>query len=407
MTEFLAGIIFYTGLILLLTVLILLVREGLMQKKIVQVTVNGERQLQAVTGERLLVVLAKANMYLPAVCGGRGTCGQCRVIINSGGGRPQPTETSLLSSKEISRHLRLACQITIRNNLDITLSEEVFGVRKMTGTVRSNQSVATFIKELIIELPAGECIDFKAGSYVMVECPVFQLDFNDLEVTPEFEDEWARYGVRDNHLDNRHQVTRAYSMANQPEDNSRIVLNIRLALPPANAPKGTSPGIVSSYLYSLKAGDTVNFSGPFGHFFVRDSDCEMVFVGGGAGMAPLRSHILHQLLTLSTRRKISLWYGARSLKDLFYQDEFNDLQQRFENFEWHVALSEPRDDDKWSGPTGLIHQILLHDYLEQHPGPEDCEYYLCGPPLMNLAVVKMLEDLGIEKSNIMLDDFKS
>lgn len=407
MTEFLAGIVVFTGLIVLLTLLILLVRAGLLQNKSVVITVNNDIRLTATTGDKLLAVLSRADMILPAVCGGRGTCGQCRLVVNSGGGKPQPTETALLSKAEIAAHQRLACQLTVRDHLDIRLPEDVFGVKEWNGTVTSNRSVATFIRELVVELPAGVVMDFRAGSYVMVECPAYQLDFQDLEVETEFQAEWERYGVRANSVSNHQQVSRAYSLANHPLDNRRIVLNIRLALPPPGLPRGTPPGIVSSYLFSLKPGEPLKFSGPFGHFFASESDVEMVFVGGGAGMAPIRSHILHQLLNLASRRKISFWYGARSRKDLFYQEEFDELQERFDNFEWHVALSEPRQEDQWTGPTGLIHHILLQEYLAEHPNPEDCEYYLCGPPMMNSAVIKMLEDLGVEKTNIMLDEFKS
>ena len=407
MIEFLTGITLITVLIVLLTIMILVVREGLIQKKDIVILVNDEKSIRTLTGETLLVILDRAGLHLPSACGGKGTCGQCKLTIKKGGGAVRPNELALISRNEVNRGMRLACQLVVKDDMQVQLSEEIFGVKRWECTVQSNQSIATFIKELVLQLPPGETIDFRAGSYVMVECPVYVTDFQDFEIAPEFRPEWDRHDLWRYHARAKDPTGRAYSMANHPDENSIIMLNVRIATPPPGSPPDIPPGIVSSYLFSLKPGDKVDVFGPYGHFFARETQNEMVFIGGGAGMAPIRSHIFDQLLRIRTTRKMTFWYGARSLKELFYENDFNNLQQRFDNFEWHVALSEPKPEDQWQGYTGLIHNVVYEQFLKDHPAPEDCEYYLCGPPMMNTAVIKMLENLGVERNNILLDEFGS
>lgn len=407
MTELLAGIFVFTGLITLLTVIILIVRRILVPDKVVQISINGERTIQADTGESLLAVLSRADIYLPAVCGGRGTCGQCQLEVNKGGGSALPTEVALLSKSELASHKRLGCQLVLKDNLSIRLPDEIFGVEKWNCRVISNHNVSTFITELILELPPGETITFKAGSFIMVECPSYQLKFSEIDIEKEYREEWNRYGLWQYEIQSPEKTTRAYSVANYPEENTRIILNVKLAIPPPDSPPETPPGIVSSYLFNLKPGDQLTVSGPFGNFFAKDTDKEMIFIGGGAGMAPMRSHIYDQLLRIKTDRKISFWYGARNAMDLFYQDEFNQLQKQFDNFEWHIVLSEPKAEDHWKGMTGLIHNVVFDQYLKNHAALENCEYYICGPPMMNQALIKMLEDQGVDRDSIVLDDFWS
>ena len=405
LTQVGLGVFLFTAIILLLVFVILLARSKLVAAGDVTVLVNGDRELSVPVGSKLMQALADAGIFVASACGGGGTCGQCRVQVTSGGGSILPTETSLLSKREATAHYRLSCQVAVKQDMEIQVPDEVFGVGKFECEVVSNRNVASFIKELVLRLPAGEDMDFRAGGYVQIECPPHELRFTDFDIDERFRQEWDRYKLwrYESRVDEK--TARAYSMANYPLERGVVKLNVRIATPPPGSDDSVPPGVVSSWIFNLKPGDKVTVSGPFGEFFARDTSNEMVFIGGGAGMAPMRSHILDQLKRLQTKRKISFWYGARSLKEMFYVDEFDELDAEHDNFTWHIALSEPLPEDKWSGYTGFIHKVLFDEYLGTHPAPEDCEYYLCGPPMMNSAVIKMLEDLGVGRENIMLDDF--
>ena len=405
MLEIILGILMFTGLVVLLTLVILVVRSTLMETGDVNVIINNERTLAARAGEKLISVLARANLLIPSACGGKGTCGQCKINIDEGGGILLPVEASHFSKQELKNHTRLACQVVVKNDMRLTLPVDILGVKKRQSTVRSNRNISTFIKEVILEFPEGESLDFNAGAYIQVECPPYHVSFKDFAIDDRYRDEWDRHNLWQFRAATGTPTARAYSIANYPGEKGIVMLNVRIATPPPGYESEVPPGIVSSYIFSLKPGDKVTVSGPYGHFFARGSNNEMIFIGGGVGMAPLRSHILDQLLRLKTDRKISFWYGARSRKELFYLDEFNQLQDRYDNFNWFTALSDPRPQDNWDGYTGFIHQVIYENYLNQHPAPEDCEFYICGPPLMNAAVIKMLDDLGVESDNIMFDDF--
>jgi Na+-transporting NADH:ubiquinone oxidoreductase subunit F len=341
---------------------------------------------------------------VPSACGGGGTCAQCKVKVFEGGGAILPTETSHITKREAAEGDRLSCQVAVKQDLKIEIPEEVFGVKKWECTVRSNHNVATFIKELVLELPEGEHVDFKAGGYIQIECEPHTVNYKDFEIEEEFRDEWDQYNLWKYVSKCTEPTMRAYSMASYPEEKGVIILNVRIATPPPRMPDAP-PGIMSSFIFDLKPGDKAIISGPFGEFFARETDNEMVFIGGGAGMAPMRSHIFDQLKRLHSKRTMTFWYGARSLREMFYQEDFDMLAKENPNFKWHVALSEPKPEDNWTGYTGFIHEVLYEHYLKDHPAPEDCEYYMCGPPVMNAAVMKMLEDLGVERENILLDDF--
>jgi Na+-transporting NADH:ubiquinone oxidoreductase subunit F len=399
------GVIVFTAVVALLVVVILGARSKLVASGSVSITVNDDRVVRTPVGDKLLGALADANLFVASACGGGGTCGQCRVKVLAGGGALLPTEASLITKREAAAGDRLACQLTVKQDMRIRVPDEVFGVRKWRCRVRSNDNVATFIKELVLELPAGEAVPFRAGGYIQTECPAHRVQFADFEVGEQFRADWDRYNLWRYESVVDQPVLRAYSMANYPLETEIIMLNIRIATPPPGAGPEIPPGAMSSYLFSLKAGDEVTISGPFGEFFARDTDNEMVFVGGGAGMAPMRSHILDQLERLHTNRKMSFWYGARSKRELFYVEDFDRLAAGNENFQWHIALSEPQPGDDWTGHTGFIHEVLYENYLKDHPAPEDCEYYMCGPPMMNSAVIHMLEELGVEDDHILLDDF--
>jgi Na+-transporting NADH:ubiquinone oxidoreductase subunit F len=349
--------------------------------------------------------LADAEIFVPSACGGGGTCGQCRVRVLDGGGAILPTETSLINKREAADHVRLSCQVTVKQDMHIRVADDVFGIRKLHCTVVSNHNVASFIKELVLRLPEGELLDYKAGGYIQIECPPHHLRFSEFDIDDRFRDEWDRNSMWRYESHVAEPVSRAYSLASFPLERELIRLNVRIATPPPGSDPSVPPGIVSSYIFRLKPGHIVTISGPYGEFFARQTNNEMVFVGGGAGMAPMRAHIFDQLKRRRTTRKMSYWYGARSRRELFYVEEFVELASGNDNFEWHVALSEPRPEDAWTGYTGFIHNILHDAYLASHPAPEDCEYYLCGPPMMNTAVIKMLEDLGVTRDRIMLDDF--
>jgi Na+-transporting NADH:ubiquinone oxidoreductase subunit F len=399
------GIGLFTMIILVLVAVILAARSRLVLSGNAHVLINGERDVEMPVGTRLLQGLADAGILVPSACAGGGTCGQCRVRVMSGGGAILPTERSLINKRDAAHHYRLSCQVAVKQDLVVQVPDEVFGVRKYECTVASNRNVASFIKELVLHLAPGEEMDFRAGGYVQVEVPAYDLKFSDFDIDERFRSEWDHYDMWrfESHVEEP--TSRAYSMANFPLEKGEIKLNVRIATPPPGADKKVPPGVVSSYIFGLKPGDKVTVAGPFGDFFAKDTNNEMVFVGGGAGMAPMRAHIFDQLKRIHTKRKMSFWYGARSLREAFYVDEFDRLAAENENFEWHLALSEPLPEDNWSGPVGFIHQVLLDKYLADHPAPEDCEYYLCGPPMMNSAVIKMLDDLGVTRDHIMLDDF--
>ena len=405
MVEVLLGVGLFTAIILSLVLVILMARRHLVASGAVDVVVNEDRHLQIPVGVKLMQGLADADIFVASACGGGGTCGQCTVRVLSGGGAILPTETSLINKRDAARHYRLSCQVTVKQDMQIRVPDEVFGVRRIECTVTSNQNVASFIKELVLALPDGEELDFKAGGYIQIECPPHDLNYRDFDIDERFRDEWDRYQLWRYESHVKETVSRAYSMANYPLEKGIVKLNVRIATPPPGSDDSIPPGIMSSYIFGLKPGDMVTISGPYGEFFARETDNEMVFIGGGAGMAPMRAHIFDQLLRRRSGRKMSFWYGARSLKEAFYKEEFDKLAADNPNFEWHLALSEPQPEDNWTGLTGFVHNVVLDEYLRQHDAPEDCEYYLCGPPMMNAAVLKMLDDLGVGRENILLDDF--
>ncbi len=399
------GIVLFTLVVVVLVLVILAARSRLVSTGHVTVLVNDDRELAMPVGVKLMQGLADAGLFVASACGGGGTCGQCRVQVMSGGGAILPTETSLINKREAADHQRLSCQVAVKQDMRVRVPDEVFGVKQYDCKVVSNRNVASFIKELVLELPEGEVMDFRAGGYVQIECPPHHVAFADFDIDERFRGEWDRYKLWRYESTVRETTSRAYSMANYPLERGLIKLNVRIATPPAGSDDSVPPGQLSSFIFSLKPGDVVTISGPFGEFFARDTDNEMVFIGGGAGMAPMRSHIFDQLKRLHTKRKMSFWYGGRSLKEVFYIDEFDQLAAGNDNFEWHIALSEPLPEDGWQGYVGFIHKVLLDEYLTDHPAPEDCEYYLCGPPMMNTAVIEMLEDLGVTRDHILLDDF--
>ena len=399
------SVLLFTGILSLLAVVILWVRAKLVPQGDVTINVNDERDIQTGAGSKLLATLAENQLFLPSACGSGGTCGQCRVVVTEGGGSLLPTEASLISKREAAAGERLACQVAVTQDMRIRVPDAVFGVKKWQCTVRSNDNVATFIKELVVELPEGERLDFRAGGYIQIECPPHELSYKSFDIQPEYRDDWERYGLFEIESVVKAPELRAYSMANYPEEDDIVMLNVRIATPPPGAPPSVPTGVMSSFIFNLKPGDTVTVSGPYGEFYARDTDAEMVFIGGGAGMAPMRSHIFDQLKRLNSKRTISFWYGARSLREAFYADEFDQLAEKHENFNWVLGLSEPLPEDNWEGAQGFVHEILFEQYLKDHPAPEDCEYYLCGPPVMNAAIMRLLYDLGVESENILLDDF--
>jgi Na+-transporting NADH:ubiquinone oxidoreductase subunit F len=405
MQEIALSVTLFTGIVIALAVMILLARSRLVPSGDVTININGERDIAVPVGGKLLNALTAKALFLPSACGGGGTCGQCKVKVLEGGGELLPTEASHISKREAAAGQRLACQVAVDHDLRIEVPEDVFGVNKWECTVRSNDNVATFIKALVVELPPDEIIDFRAGGYIQIECPAYRLPYRDIDIPEQYRGDWERFNLFDLESVVDKPVVRAYSMANYPDENDIIMLNVRIATPPPHAPPGTPPGIMSSYIFGLKPDDKIMVSGPYGDFFARETDAEMVFVGGGAGMAPMRSHILDQLLRIKTRRKISFWYGARSLREAFYAEEFETLATQYDNFSWHLALSDPLPEDHWDGYTGFIHEVLLENYLKDHQTPEDCEFYMCGPPMMNAAVIAMLDSQGVDEENIMLDDF--
>ena len=404
MLEISLGVLFFTTIVIALVFIILAARAKLVASGHVNILVNEEKTLHVPVGGKLLGALADSGLYVASACGGGGTCAQCRVKVFDGGGALLPTEANHINKREAAAGDRLSCQVSVKQDMRIRIPDEVFGVKKWTCTVRSNNNKATFIKELVLQLPEGEHVDFRAGGYIQIECPPHQLSYRDFNIDEPFRPDWDRFQLWRYTSKVNEPVLRAYSMANYPEERGIIMLNVRIATPPPRVPEAP-PGQMSSYIFNLKPGDNVTIYGPFGEFFAKDTDAEMVFIGGGAGMAPMRSHIFDQLRRIKTRRTMSFWYGARSKSELFYVEDFDTLAAEHDNFAWRIALSEPKPEDDWNGYTGFIHEVLYEQYLKDHPAPEDCEYYLCGPPMMNAAVIKMLEDLGVEHDNILLDDF--
>ncbi len=405
MNEIVLGVLMFTVIVLALVVIILIAKSKLVPSGPVKIDINGEKEATVSAGGKLLNVLADQKIFVSSACGGGGTCGQCKVRVLEGGGDILPTELSHITKKEAKHGERLSCQVTVKQDMKVEVEPEVFGVRKWECTVISNDNVATFIKNLVLELPAGEDVPFRAGGYIQIERPPgLKIDYRDFDVAKEYHEDWDRFKIWDNVSDVQEETIRAYSMANYPEEKGMIMLNVRIASPPPNNPN-VPPGKMSSYIFSLKPGDKVTISGPFGEFYARETKKEMVFVGGGAGMAPMRSHIFDQLKRIKTDRKITFWYGARSKKEMFFVEDFDQLAAENDNFDWHVALSDALPEDNWDGYKGFIHQVLFDEYLKNHPAPEDCEYYLCGPPIMNKCVIDMLLDLGVERDDIMLDDF--
>lgn len=403
--EIVLGIVLFTAIIMALVFVILAARSKLVTSGDVEITINDEKTIHTPAGGKLLGALANADLFVSSACGGGGTCAQCKVKIFEGGGSILPTEESHITKREAAEGDRLSCQVSVKQNMRIQVPEEVFGVKKWECTVRSNHNVATFIKELILDLPEGESVDFRAGGFIQIEAPAHEVAYKDFKIEDDYRGDWDRFDMWRFKSVVKEDIIRAYSMANYPEERGIIMLNVRIASPPPNAPDDVPPGQMSSYIFNLKKGDKVMISGPFGEFFAQDTDKEMVFIGGGAGMAPMRSHIFDQLRRLKTNRKITFWYGARSLREMFYTKDFDELAAENENFSWHVALSDPLPEDNWEGDTGFIHNVLYERYLKDHPAPEDCEFYMCGPPMMNAATVDLLEDLGVERENIFLDDF--
>ena len=403
--DLILGVVAFSGIVIALVLVILGARSQLVSTGLVSIEINGDKDnpIKVQSGSKLLQTLADNKIFLSSACGGGGTCSQCKCQILEGGGSILPTEESHFNSREKNEGWRLSCQVAVKNDSKISVPDEVFGVKEWECEVISNDNVATFIKELVLKLPEGEEVNFRAGGYVQLEAPAYKLNYKEFDIGKEYHDDWDRFNVWDNEAVNNEPVIRAYSMANYPDEKGIIKFNIRIASPPPGM--DVPPGVMSSWTFNLKPGDKVKVFGPFGEFFAKETQAEMVFVGGGAGMAPMRSHIFDQLLRINTDRKITFWYGARSLKEMFYVDEFDALADKYDNFEWHVALSDPLPEDDWDGDTGFIHNVLYENYLKSHDAPEDCEFYMCGPPMMNKAVIDMLLDLGVEPENIALDDF--
>lgn len=401
------GVGMFTFVILSLVLILMVARKFLVPSGEVTIEINDdpENALHVQSGGTLLGTLSANQIFIPSACGGKGSCGVCKVDVLEGGGAMLPTEKGFINRGEAREGCRLSCQVKVKDDMKIRVPDEVFSVRQWQCKVKSNDNVATFIKELILELPEGDEVPFRAGGYIQIEAPPHEVHYKDFKIAEEYRSDWDKYDQWKYVSKVDEPVTRAYSMANYPEEYGIIMLNVRIASPPPRAPEGTPPGKMSSYIFSLEPGDEVTISGPFGEFYAKETDAEMLFIGGGAGMAPMRSHIFDQFKRIKTDRKVSFWYGARSLREAFYEDHFDKLEEEHENFEWHLALSEPLPEDNWDGYTGFIHQVVLDNYLKDHPAPEDVEYYLCGPPMMLQACMKMLDDLGVEKENILFDDF--
>jgi Na+-transporting NADH:ubiquinone oxidoreductase subunit F len=400
------GVGVFIAIVVLLVLVIIGAKSQLVASGDIIISINGDpdKAIKTSAGSKLLSALSASGIFVSSACGGGGSCGQCRVNIKEGGGDILPTELDHISKGEARDGCRLACQVSVKNDMEIELEESIFGVKKWDCEVISNDNKATFIKELKLQIPGSESVPFRAGGYIQIEAPAHHVKYADFDVPEEYRGDWNHFGFFDLESKVDEETIRAYSMANYPEEEGIIMLNVRIAAPP---PRNLSLpcGKMSSYIWSLKEGDKVTISGPFGEFYAKDTDAEMVFVGGGAGMAPMRSHIFDQLKRLNSKRKISFWYGARSEREMFYVEDFDGLAAENSNFVWHTALSDPQPEDNWEGYTGFIHNVLFENYLKEHEAPEDCEYYMCGPPMMNAAVITMLKDLGVEDENILLDDF--
>ncbi len=397
-------------LTLLLVTVLIVAKNKLTPKGKAVININkGNSELETSPGSTLLSVLGDNKIFLPSACGGGGTCGMCKCQVHSGAGSILPTETGFFSRKEQQADWRLACQVKVKENMEIGIPQEVMGIKKWECEVVSNENVATYIKEFVVKLPEGENLDFRAGGYIQIDVPKIEVNFKDMDIEEEYREEWEKYNMFDLKMVNPEPTYRAYSMANHPAEGNIIMLNIRIATPPFDRVNGgfmkVNPGICSSFIFNSKPGDKVTISGPYGEFFMKDTDNEVMFIGGGAGMAPMRSHIFDLFHTKKSTRKVTFWYGARSMKEVFYKDHFDKIAAEFPNFEWHLALSDPQPEDNWEGPTGFIHQVIYDNYLKDHEAPEDLEYYMCGPPMMNAAVEKMLYDLGVPDEMIDFDDF--
>ncbi len=406
MLTIVAGLGTFLLLVLALVTLLMVARAKLVSSGEVTIQINGDpaKALHVPSGSTLLSTLANEQIFIPSACGGKGSCGVCKVEVLEGGGALLPTEAGHVSRGEARHGVRLSCQVKVKQDMAIHIDEDVFGVRRWTCKVRSNENVATFIKELVLELPPGEEVPFRAGGYIQIECPPHVVRYKDFDVPAEYREDWETFGLFELVSRSDESVQRAYSMANYPDESDIIMLNVRIATPPPRT-KGLPPGLMSSYIYNLKPGDEVVISGPYGEFFAKPTKNEMCFIGGGAGMAPMRSHIFDQFRRIHTDRKVTFWYGARSLREAFYVEDFDAIQQENPNFTWTLALSEPRPEDNWTGAKGFIHNVLYEQYLSKHPAPEDIEYYLCGPPMMLKACMQMLDSLGVPRENIAFDDF--
>lgn len=400
------GVLIFTVIVMILVAVILVARSWLIPPGEVTLNINDDpdKSLSVNPGDKLLGVLGNHDIFIPSACGGGGTCAQCRVKIKSGGGDILPTETAHINKREAKEGYRLSCQVNVKQDMSLELPAEIFSISKWECQVISNKSRATFIKELVLALPEGADLDFRAGGYIQIDAPPHVAEYKTMEIDEEFRGDWDKYNLWQYRSEVDETIMRAYSMANYPEEKGIIMLNVRVCPPPPAVPDAP-PGQMSSFIFNLKPGDKVMVSGPYGEFFAKETDAEMVFVGGGAGMAPMRSHIFDQLKRLDSKRKISFWYGARSLREAFYVEEFDELAEKFDNFSWTLVLSDPLPEDNWSGATGFVHQYLYDNYLVDHPAPEDCEYYMCGPPMMNKAAGEMIYNLGVEHENIMFDDF--
>ena len=402
--EILLGVLMFTLIVLALVCVILAAKAQLVASGPVKIVINDQKEIEVAAGGKLLGALADADVFVSSACGGGGTCAQCKVKIHEGGGEILATEKGHINKKEAAEGERLSCQVAVKTDMRVEVPPEAFDTKKWTCKVRSNNNVATFIKEFVLELPEGQNVDFKAGGYIQIECPPHLIHYKNFDIEEEYRGDWDRFNVWQYTSKVVEPVTRAYSMANYPGEKGMIMLNIRVASPPPRM-SDVPPGKMSSWIFGLKPGDEATISGPFGEFFIKESEAEMVYIGGGAGMAPLRSHIFELFKSQKTNRKVSYWYGGRSLRELFYVDHFRGIEKEFSNFKFNIALSDPQPEDNWDGYVGFIHQVVLENYLSKHSAPEDIEYYLCGPPMMNDAVFIMLDDLGVEPENISYDDF--
>ena len=405
------GVVVFLLITLLLVGILLYVKKKLTPTGTVKVSINdGFKVIETEPGNTLLSTLGNSKVFLPSACGGGGTCGMCRCQVSSGAGSILPTETGFFTRKEQADHWRLACQVKVKEDIEMHMHQEILGIKKWECTVVSNNNVATYIKEFVVRLPEGETLDFKSVGYIQIDVPKCEVDFKEFEIGEKFRPEWEKYKMFDLKMKNPEPTYRAYSMANHPAEGNIVMLNIRIATPPFDRVNGgfmkVNPGICSSYIYSLKPGDKVTVSGPYGEFFLKDNDNEMMFIGGGAGMAPMRSHLFHLFHTVKeSKKKVTFWYGARSWKEVFYYEQFRAIEENFPNFKFNLALSDPQPEDNWTGPKGFIHQVIYDNYLSKHEEPEEIDYYLCGPPMMNAAVTKMLYELGVPDENVLFDDF--